>query len=287
MADIVESINIVSSFLAQEDLSNPCEVNHFLRALPKPRTGQPTDAIVFCASSVLALADTVFSAFSAAPPVAGEESKITRSIAHELQGMPEARVLQMIAEKWFGIKAVNVGDPGAKILPHDMDKLLVVVEDQSTNCGANASESRKVLEACGVTSPRSIVVVQDPTMSRRTVATFRKTYADLSPRLVSWPTFTPRVALDLEFVTSNSSTESPIQQLQYADRRGVITHDEGLWGLTRFVDLIMGEIPRLRDDENGYGPKGKNFLVHVDIPQDVDNAWKFLDTVLEQQSRQR
>ncbi|MGH4051133.1 MAG: hypothetical protein ACREVX_07235 [Clostridium sp.] len=44
---------------------------------------------------------------------------------------------------------------------------------------------------------------------------------------------------------------------------------KGLWDKARFIDLIMGEIPRLRDDENGYGPKGKGFIAHVDIPQEV------------------
>lgn len=34
----------------------------------------------------------------------------------------------------------------------------------------------------------------------------------------------------------------------------------------------MGEIPRLQDDENGYGPKGKNFIAHVDIPETVQEA---------------
>lgn len=30
-----------------------------------------------------------------------------------------------------------------------------------------------------------------------------------------------------------------------------------------------GEIPRLRDDVNGYGPKGKKFIAHVNIPDKV------------------
>lgn len=31
----------------------------------------------------------------------------------------------------------------------------------------------------------------------------------------------------------------------------------------------MGEIPRLTDDADGYGPRGKNFIAHVDIPTEV------------------
>lgn len=54
-----------------------------------------------------------------------------------------------------------------------------------------------------------------------------------------------------------------------------------LWDDQRFYDLLMGEIPRLRDDGNGYGPKGRGFIAHVDIPDDVEAAWTRLRTNLE------
>ncbi|MGN1179681.1 MAG: hypothetical protein ACI4SD_00600 [Suilimivivens sp.] len=38
----------------------------------------------------------------------------------------------------------------------------------------------------------------------------------------------------------------------------------------------MGEIPRLRDNEDGYGPKGKNYIAHVDIPVEVESAFEKL-----------
>jgi hypothetical protein len=43
----------------------------------------------------------------------------------------------------------------------------------------------------------------------------------------------------------------------------------------------MGEIPRLRDvAPSGYGPKGKGFIVHVDIPEAVENAYERLAAAL-------
>ena len=39
----------------------------------------------------------------------------------------------------------------------------------------------------------------------------------------------------------------------------------GMWDIDRYVNLLMGEIPRLTDDADGYGPRGKNFIVHEDI----------------------
>ena len=50
----------------------------------------------------------------------------------------------------------------------------------------------------------------------------------------------------------------------------------GIWDIDRYISLLLGEIPRLTDDENGYGPKGKDFLAHVDIPADVQNAFRQL-----------
>ena len=39
------------------------------------------------------------------------------------------------------------------------------------------------------------------------------------------------------------------------------------------LDLAgQGEVPRLRDDEQGYGPRGRGFIAHVDVPDDVEAA---------------
>lgn len=50
----------------------------------------------------------------------------------------------------------------------------------------------------------------------------------------------------------------------------------GMWEMERYIQLLMGEIPRLSDDENGYGPWGKGFIVHVDIPDEVRTAFETL-----------
>jgi hypothetical protein len=50
----------------------------------------------------------------------------------------------------------------------------------------------------------------------------------------------------------------------------------GMWDIERYVSLLLGEIPRLTDDENGYGPCGKDFIAHVEIPAEVRNAFEAL-----------
>ena len=53
----------------------------------------------------------------------------------------------------------------------------------------------------------------------------------------------------------------------------------GMWESDRYINLLMGEIPRLRDDENGYGPAEKGFIAHVDIPENVEKAFSELKDI--------
>ncbi len=117
-----------------------------------------------------------------------------------------------------------------------------------------------VLEAAGVPTPKTCIIIQDPTMALRTVASFEKTYGDLEnpPYFLSCPIFVPNLQiLGEEFQYSVGGPS-----------------EADLWDMGRFFDLIMGEVPRLRDDDAGYGPKGKGFITHVDLPQDVEDAWQ-------------
>ncbi len=50
----------------------------------------------------------------------------------------------------------------------------------------------------------------------------------------------------------------------------------GMWEPRRYLTLLMGEIPRLTDDDDGYGPKGRGFIVHLDVPDQVKESWERL-----------
>jgi hypothetical protein len=47
----------------------------------------------------------------------------------------------------------------------------------------------------------------------------------------------------------------------------------GMWDVDRYMNLLMGEIPRLSDNADGYGPRGRDFIAHVEIPQNVLEAF--------------
>ena len=63
-------------------------------------------------------------------------------------------------------------------------------------------------------------------------------------------------------------------------------HIPGMWNMARYLNLLMGEIPRLTDDENGYGPRGRGFIAHVDVPDGVQAAFEFLKDAYGVQARE-
>ena len=258
----VSAINLIAVFLAHAQINS-------LSNLPSP-----VDVIVLCGNSILPIAEHVFSALKSNSGLAKHlitcggighstdylyqavaDNPRYQALASHVTGLPEARVLERILEDYCDVaERKNAG-------------LNVLIEDQSTNCGANAVETRRTLDANGITEPNSIVIVQDPTMSLRTLAAFEKVYADHAtpPKLACCPTFVPELQLMED------------ETVQY-NVRGI--ESSTLWPIPRFLDLIMGEIPRLRDDLTGYGPRGKNFIAHVDIPRDVEEAFSSLKDVL-------
>jgi hypothetical protein len=121
---------------------------------------------------------------------------------------------------------------------HGLDGFLL--ERESTNCGNNVTLARDLVRRAGLT-PRSVALVQDPTMQRR---------MDAVCRLV-WPEVTP------------------------VNRPGP-PRGRFAWPEARWVALVMGEVPRLRDDADGYGPRGRGFQAHVEVPDEVEAAYAAL-----------
>lgn len=152
------------------------------------------------------------------------------------EGLPEAEIFNRYLEVVYGLIA---------------DYL----ENQSTNCGNNITYLLDLLQQQG-TAFRSIILCQDATMQRRMDAGLRK--------------YIPDDVTIINFAAYKAEVTVRNGQLAYSE------NIHGMWGMDRYVNLLMGEIPRLTDDAEGYGPKGKDFIAHVDIPEEVRNAFEEL-----------
>lgn len=173
---------------------------------------------------------------------AGHTTDTLRQKVHEdcpsiiTDGLPEAEVFNRYLEVMYGLKA---------------DYL----ETQSTNCGNNITYLLDLLKQYGIAS-RSIILCQDATMQRRMDAGLRKYISD-DVTVINFASY------KAEVIVKNG-------QLSYSE------NIHGMWNMDRYVNLLLGEIPRLTDDADGYGPKGKDFIAHVDIPEEVLTAFEEL-----------
>jgi hypothetical protein len=256
---ISKDVNLLATFLAHTEVT-----------LESLKTCEPVDCIAICASSVLSQASQLFHALESCPSltrtlvlvggIGHSTSHIYDAVARhpqyrkihaQITGLPEAQVLREILSCFYPIPRVEAGG------------LRVLVEDQSTNCGANAVKTRKVLDEAGLTSIGTCIIVQDPTMSLRTKASFEKAFEDLPmlqrPHFLACPIVVPEV-------------HAVGGQLEYSLDQAADLRAEDLWEMQRLCELLVGEVTRLKDDENGYGPKGKGFIGHVDVPVEVEAA---------------
>ncbi|KAF4951746.1 hypothetical protein FSARC_12817 [Fusarium sarcochroum] len=280
------SADIVSRFLALEQIYSAAEFDAYLQSHQQATSDalesgpQSVDVIALCASAILAIPEAVFEwavqqcrthsdarqrnmvlllSGGIGPCTsfvyeAIKSSKKYGRIFEDIDGKPEGEVLRIMAERFYKLK-INKSEQQQGTDQPLTEGLRILIVDRSTNCGADASETKKVLEGHDIHSPRSIVVVQDPAMISRTVASFENVYDDRETQLLSWPKRNP----------GRSSKESESGTLDY-EKEG----RKELWSMDRFLDRILGEDLRLQD---GGAPGYPGFNSQLDIPSEVEVAW--------------
>jgi len=129
-----------------------------------------------------------------------------------------------------------------------------LLEKQSTNCGNNVTFCLNLLHQKGIV-PQSIIFMQDATMQRRMEAGFRK--------------YLPHATL-LNFATYQVAVRADGDQLVYE------APPAGMWPMQHYLTLLLGELPRLANNAQGYGPKGKGYIAPVNIPAAVQTAFTAL-----------
>lgn len=187
--DVADNINTIARFIACEDIAD-------LKSI------KSVDCIILCVSSVLYSCETVFNIIQARPGIAktlvlcggiGHSTEPIydaiakhprfKEIAADVRGLPEAQVLHAIYKRFYATH--SDGHPTPQVL----------IENRSTTCATNAIEARTLLETHGMVAIESMIIIQDPTMVRRTLECFRKVYenAPQVPRLEGCPVFLPLV----------------------------------------------------------------------------------------------
>ncbi|WNG38711.1 YdcF family protein [Archangium violaceum] len=246
-------LNRIATFLARRDLEA------LTKAALRAQAGvEKVDLLLLLGNSLPRTAEWAAAAFASG---IAERFMIAGGIGHStpmlretvrsnplysdlhLEGLSEAEIMAHISARAAGLE------------PRD-----ILLETQSTNCGDNAVQSRNLVKRLGL-SPRTVILMQDPTMQLRTHASFVQVWNTEAEgiQLLSHAPFVPQLVVRDGALAIEPGTEAG-----------------PLWSVERFVSLLLGEIPRLHDDEAGYGPRGKGFIAHVDVPEDILEAYRQL-----------
>jgi uncharacterized SAM-binding protein YcdF (DUF218 family) len=124
----------------------------------------------------------------------------------------------------------------------------VILETKSTNSGENAKNALTTIKNANIPLPRHVILMQDPALQKRAHATFLKQWNEnngIQCKFINCPGFVPNI--------NNEKTK-------------------------RFFSLIAGEMARIQP--NAYGPNGKKFITHVNIPDAVQAAYVRLKPIL-------
>lgn len=237
-ARLKSAVNSLSRFLAKRDIEEPTAA-----ALVKQIGLKKADVLILLGNAIPFTAEVAARAYHAA---AADAILISGGVGHSTGFLRRALAAHSVyrgldtenkteADLFYELLTNYLNVPGDQIY----------VENQSVNCGDNAVKSLQALKKYGL-EHESILLMQDPTMQLRSDASFRKVFG--GARIVSYAPFVPAVDDALNLTNRDVA---------------------GLWDERRFFSLLAGEIPRLLDDPSGYGPRGKNFIAHVDVPREM------------------
>ena len=251
---ITENINILAGFCGKRDIDELTREKLFERY-----SFARADVMVLFGGSILAGGDVLAGAIKEGIAekyiIVGGAGHTTETLRRKVQeeypdieteALPEAEVFQRYPRSVYGCEA---------------DYL----ETESTNCGNNITYLLDLLREKSIPF-RSIILSQDATMQNRMDAGMRK--------------YVPEDVLIINYATYSAKVCESGSGLEYAEQI------HGMWTVERYVNLLMGEIPRLTDDLSGYGPKGKGYIAHVDIPEKVRAAFEELKEIYGNETRE-
>lgn len=240
-----EAINTLAAYCGKRDL---CELSQ--TALVENYGMKQVDVLVLFGGMMVAGADTFAYAMKQQlakhTVIVGGRGHTTATLGKQMS--------HFIAEDTTEVCEADMFQAYLKQVHHVQADFL---ERHSTNCGNNVTNLLALLKEKQIPH-QSILIMQDLSMQRRMSEIFQKESPEIN--IINYAPYTMTVIEEEG-------------ELRFAQELS------GMWDMERFISLLLGEIVRLRDDLNGYGPLGKGFINHVDIPEDVMCAFEEVSAV--------
>jgi uncharacterized SAM-binding protein YcdF (DUF218 family) len=239
----VSSINTLVRFCARRDV--PALTREALRSVAVA----PADVAILFGGTIVAGADVLAGAM--------REQVASRYMIVGGQGHTTGVLRRSLGQRmgWDDIGSSTEAALLDRYLRERHGLTAEVLEHDSTNCGSNARNAVALLRASRLPHGQ-LILIQDATMQQRMDAAFRL-HADPATQLISYASHQTTVTL----IDGRLAYPAP---------------PEGMWPVDRYVSLLMGEVPRLTDDAGGYGPAGRGYIAHVDVPPEVRHAFTYL-----------
>ena len=250
--EIAEKMNILGAFLGKRDVP---ELSR--EALEVKYGFSQADVMVLFGGSILCggdvLAEAMKNEIAKKYIIVGGAGHTTEALRQKMhQEFPEIE---------------TNGLPEADVFEQYLEKRYSLhadyLERTSTNCGNNIIYLKELIEEEGIAC-RTMILSQDATMQNRMEASMKKYMPGI--QVINYAVY------DAKVVTRN----------------GELTYEKeiwGMWDIERYLTLLLGDVQRLSDNEDGYGPKGKGYIAHVDVPEEVEKAFVDLKKEFEDKVR--
>ena len=223
--EIVDALNCIIEFLAVRDLAQMSK-----DALKKACGASKADVIIALGSDLPVVAETACELYKAGY---GEKLMFCGGIGHSTVNLKKkvAKILNVetdqLPESEAEIYACLAKDK------YQIESSSIFMDKTSTNTSENIKNAIQIFNDHTI-KHETMILIQDPILQKRSYVT----------------------ALDMFNYRQKIINYAPIIPKLNSD--GTIENDTPyLWEGTRLYELALGEVYRLRDDENGYGPKGK------------------------------
>lgn len=241
---IAEKINLLADFCGKRDIKELTK-----EELMKKYNIEQADVLILFGGSILegcrVAGNAILNGVAKKLVIVGGEGHTTESLRKTIKEecpeiATEHKMESEIMDKYIELN-YNIND--------------YFIEKNSTNCGNNVIYALNLLKEKNINA-ENIIIIQDASMQHRMEAGLKKYNSSIS--IINYASYRIKVVV----------------------QNGKLTFDKsnilGMWDIEKYISLLMGEIPRLYDNENGYGPNGKEYIAHVDIPKDVLDAFEYL-----------